>query len=174
MNVRINYKYKQTRCLVVNMAYEAASPPSCLVHTTEQYTVQNDQKLLIFSFMGSLLHAEKKDIIIAGRVLSEKDTSALLSFTGTSCRDVSFSSEWLAPVSQSALWPPPSRLRQSERSLEGLVGVIYKVMFKELRFVSVCSRYSMLSAPKATREWRSFIKLPLVVFRHHFSQFSDL
>lgn len=142
--------------------------------TRQNSTVQVGQKLLIFSFMGSLLHAEKKDISTAGRVLSEEDMSALLSFTGTSCRDVSFSSEWLAPVSRSALWPPLSRLRQSERSLEGLVGVIYKVMFKELRFVSVCSRYSMLSAPNATREWRSFIKLPLVVFRHHFPQFSDL
>lgn len=173
MNVQINYKYKQKRRLIVNMAYEAASPPSCLVHTTEQYSASRPETPDLF-LHGIFVTCRKKDISTAGRVLSEEDMSALLSFTGTSCRDVSFSSEWLAPVSRSALWPPLSRLRQSERSLEGLVGVIYKVMFKELRFVSVCSRYSMLSAPNATREWRSFIKLPLVVFRHHFPQFSDL
>lgn len=48
-------KNEQTRCLIINMAAEAASLPSCPVVVT----VQDNQKLLTFSILGSLSHADK-------------------------------------------------------------------------------------------------------------------
>ncbi len=51
--------------------------------TLQNGTVQNDQKLLIFSFIGSLSHADKWHHRSGTRF--KRRTTRLLSFTGTSC-----------------------------------------------------------------------------------------
>lgn len=109
---------------------------SSILSRSHYRTVQckNDQKLLTFSIMGYLSHADKWHHHSRTRCKRK----CLLSFTGTSCWDDSFRSEWMAPVSWGDLCPLPPRLGQSKGSLAHLVGVILtRWLFKvaELCFV---------------------------------------
>lgn len=104
-------KYEQTKRLIVNIADEAAvSSISSSSHyrTVQCKTIRNSWS---FSFMGFLSHADKWH------------HHSGMCFK---CR-VCCPSPARPAVSRGDLWPPPSRLRQSGRSLADLVGIIYKV-----------------------------------------------
>lgn len=72
-----------------------------------------------------LCHMQTNYIILAGRILGAEDMSALLHRHVLRGRLLPL---WVIGCGKPS-WPltPPSRLQQSERSLAGLVGVIYKV-----------------------------------------------
>lgn len=118
-------KIKWTRCSIVNMAHKAASPPSCLV---VRWKKKNHQKRPLFR--GFLIHKQRKSkekeaIMMVGWVSSEEDVvcSALLQ-QGPLLR------LWMTGpgTPKQPLTLQTSRLRKSERSLNSLVGVVYRVM----------------------------------------------
>lgn len=135
--------------------------------TLKNSTVQNNQKLLIFSFMGSLSQADKWH----HHSHSAEEVSALLHRHVLRGR--------LLPLwgidSSKMRWPltPTFKVATvravSRRSCRShLQGECLKSQSCALSSVFLCSCYVMLSAPIATREWRSFINLPLVVFLYNF------
>lgn len=119
-NVHHRSKIKWTRCSIVNMAHKAASPPSCLVVQWKKKK-KNHQKCPLFR--GFLIHKQRKNkekeaIMMVGWVSSEEDVvcSALLQ-QGPLLR------LWMTGpgTPKQPLTLQTSRLRKSERSLDGLV-----------------------------------------------------
>lgn len=130
--------------------------------TVQCKTLRSSCFFVFFSFIGSLSHSDKWHHHSGTRRI------CLLSFTGTSCRDDSFRSEWLAPASPGDLWP---RLQgfNSARSLSQVLWESFtRWMFNvaELCFVK-CVFMPMLQES----EDPSWIHLWLSLFST--SQFSD-